>query len=277
MSNEVKTITSHDKVLEILASGNIDLLTPKEKVEYVTRICESSGLNPLTRPFEWLRLQGRTVLYASKGCADQLRKVNNISIKITEKKIEDGVLFVTVEGQDKSGRIDCDMGAINVNGLKGDALANAVMKGITKAKRRLTLSMCGLGILDESEFDTLGENALENGIKELEKREETKILIQEKKVILDDKIENEQERDATISIIKAAMGVLTSHMTKIEEKGKALVDLCGVRKFDDLKTKTLDELKAISAKLNDLQKEQLLRESTKVKTAKNASFKLENP
>jgi len=37
----------------------------------------------------------------------------------------------------------------------GEALANALMKASTKAKRRLTLSLCGLGFLDETEVGTI--------------------------------------------------------------------------------------------------------------------------
>ena len=41
--------------------------------------------------------------------------------------------------------------------LKGDALANALMKAETKAKRRVTLSIAGLGWLDETELDTIAQ------------------------------------------------------------------------------------------------------------------------
>jgi hypothetical protein len=40
-----------------------------------------------------------------------------------------------------------------VKGLSGEALANALMKAETKAKRRATLSICGLGMLDETEVE----------------------------------------------------------------------------------------------------------------------------
>ena len=39
------------------------------------------------------------------------------------------------------------------------ALANAIMKTETKAKRRATLSICGLGFLDESEIETIPRTA----------------------------------------------------------------------------------------------------------------------
>src|SRR6202008_2665643 len=38
---------------------------------------------------------------------------------------------------------------------KGEALGNALMKASTKAKRRATLSICGLGMLDETELETI--------------------------------------------------------------------------------------------------------------------------
>ena len=38
----------------------------------------------------------------------------------------------------------------------GESRANAIMKATTKAKRRVTLSICGLGGMpDESELDTM--------------------------------------------------------------------------------------------------------------------------
>jgi hypothetical protein len=42
---------------------------------------------------------------------------------------------------------------VSIKGLSGEALANATMKAETKAKRRLTLSLVGLGFLDESEIE----------------------------------------------------------------------------------------------------------------------------
>ncbi len=41
--------------------------------------------------------------------------------------------------------------------MTADDLANAMMKAETKAKRRVTLSICGLGMLDETEMATVRE------------------------------------------------------------------------------------------------------------------------
>lgn len=257
-------VTTFDKINELLASGNIDQFTPKEKLEYINRICDATGLNPLTRPFDFIRFQGKTVLYANKGCADQLRKINNISISVTDKKIEEGVLFITVEGKDSTGRVDTDIGALPVGSLKGDMLANAVMKCLTKAKRRLTLSMCGLGILDESEFDTMAE-IIKDAKPQLEQIEKTQAVVEKAHA------ENYEEKDKHIKTIQGLLGELSANKS-IQEKSKMLLDLCGVTKFQDLTNKTTDEVKALVVKIIDYQKEMKLREEK----PKKPSFRLED-
>lgn len=144
-----------DKIEELLATGNIGQFNAQEKVAYINKICDMMGLNPLTRPFEYVSFQGKVVLYARKDCTDQLRKIHGVSIRVTNQSVIEGLLTVTVEATDKTGRVDSDMGALSIAGLKGDALANATMKALTKAKRRVTLSICGLGILDEMEIETI--------------------------------------------------------------------------------------------------------------------------
>ena len=51
-------------------------------------------------------------------------------------------------------------GAVPIAGLKGEEFANALMKAETKAKRRATLSICGLGVLDETEVETITDEPL---------------------------------------------------------------------------------------------------------------------
>ena len=64
-------------------------------------------------------------------------------------------MTVFARGRDRTGREDEATGVVNIKGLGGEALANALMKAETKAKRRLTLSIVGLGFLDESEVEGL--------------------------------------------------------------------------------------------------------------------------
>lgn len=141
----------------VLIGGDLSKLTPKERVQYYLRVCESTGLNPYTRPFQYIVLNGRLVLYADKNCAEQLRDIHGVSVYQSESKTENDVFIFTVYGQNNKGRKDVSTGAVNVKGLAGDMLANAIMKAETKAKRRLTLSICGMGMLDETEIETIPE------------------------------------------------------------------------------------------------------------------------
>jgi hypothetical protein len=141
-----------DSVLEqVIGTGNLKALNPKQRVEYMLAVCESRGLNPLTRPFRFMEFQGAVVLYATRDCADQLRKVDGISTEIVSKGVDGDLYVVEVTATDKTGRRDSDVGAVVIGSLRGEARANAIMKATTKAKRRVTLSICGLGILDETE------------------------------------------------------------------------------------------------------------------------------
>ena len=143
---------------KVVLEGNLASLQPDERVAYYARVCESLGLNPLTRPFEYITLNSKLVLYARRDAADQLRKLRGISVDRLERERTDDLAIVTAYGTDLTGRIDSAIGAVSIKGLSGEALANALMKAETKAKRRMTLSLAGLGWLDEAEVDTVTED-----------------------------------------------------------------------------------------------------------------------
>lgn len=159
---ETKALTVQPKieidesiVSSIVLNGDVSKLSPMDKAKYNIKLCESLGLNPYTQPFQILKLQGREVLYATKAATEQLRKAQGVSVVSLERKTESDICIVTAIVRDAHGRTDAATGAVNTAGLRGDALANAIMKAETKAKRRATLSICGLGFLDESEIDTI--------------------------------------------------------------------------------------------------------------------------
>ncbi|MEG4273839.1 MULTISPECIES: hypothetical protein [unclassified Microcoleus] len=138
-----------------LLGGDLSKLSEKDRAAYYSKVCESVGLNPLTWPFEYIKLDGKLKLYAKKDCADQLRNLRGVSISKAETRIENGIAIVEVTATTKDGRSDCDMGCVPIAGLSGNALGNALMKAVTKAKRRVTLSICGLGWLDETEVEAI--------------------------------------------------------------------------------------------------------------------------
>jgi hypothetical protein len=142
---------------QVVIRGDLSVLSEAERIGYYARVCDSLGINPLTRPFEYLTLNNRMVLYARKDATDQLRHINGISIDRLERDQTDDMAIVTAYGHDRRKRTDSAIGAVSIRGLAGEALANALMKAETKAKRRMTLSLAGLGWLDESEIGSIEE------------------------------------------------------------------------------------------------------------------------
>lgn len=139
----------------VVMQGDLSKLSPDQRLKYYNSVCESAGLNPLTNPFSYIQLNGKLTLYAKKDCTEQLRKINGVSIESLDDKIVDGLYIVKATAKDKHGRSDTSTGAVVIENLKGEAKANAIMKAETKAKRRVTLSICGMGWVDESEIETI--------------------------------------------------------------------------------------------------------------------------
>lgn len=144
-----------DIVEQVIIKGDLKNLSPQERANYYAAVCESIGLNPLTKPFEYITLNGKLTLYARKDATDQLRRIYGVSISKPSITYEDDLIIVAVEARDREGRTDADVGVVSLGSLRGDARANAIMKAVTKGKRRVTLSICGLGMLDETELETI--------------------------------------------------------------------------------------------------------------------------
>ncbi len=142
-------------VEQLMLDGDLGKLDASQRIQFYAATCERVGLDPVARPFDYLRLNGKVVLYANKSCAEQLRYLHNISLSDPQTEIVNDTFVATVSARTPDGRTDCDMGAVPVAGLSGDRLANAMLKGITKAKRRVTLSLVGLGMMDETEVETI--------------------------------------------------------------------------------------------------------------------------
>lgn len=157
-----KSLTSSFQVAalnleKVLIQGDLSPLSVEERLNYVNKVAKAIGINPLLRPFDYIAFHGKTVLYANRACTEQLRMRYHVSIKIVNRERTQDMYIVTAQAITGKGKLDESIGAVSVRGLTGEALANALMKAETKAKRRVTLSICGLGILDEIEAKDLAE------------------------------------------------------------------------------------------------------------------------
>lgn len=154
MENKLAYQTQGNMIESVVIGGDLSRLSADQRVSYYQQVCNSLGLNPLTRPFDYITLNGKLTLYARKDAADQLRKLHGVSVDDIEISEVGDSYFVKVKGHDATGRSDVEIGVVSKKDMQGN-IANVQMKAVTKAKRRLTLSMCGLGWLDEAEIETI--------------------------------------------------------------------------------------------------------------------------
>ncbi|WP_179862915.1 hypothetical protein [Bacillus thuringiensis] len=157
MSNKIQNIIDR-----LALNSDLSQLTEEEKRQYYYFVCRKYGLDPFTNPFAFIRFRdsNKLQLYARKNCSDQLRKIHGIDAKIVHRGQIETTVYVEVKVTDKSGRKDTAMGAVPISTEDGRKLspvqlAHALMTCETKAKRRATLSLCGLALMDETEVDTL--------------------------------------------------------------------------------------------------------------------------
>lgn len=174
MSKEISNSSALSPEERALMLNDLSRLSPEQRSSLYVKVCQSVGLNPLTQPFQYLELNGKLVLYASRNCTDQLRSVKNVSLEISSREKHGTLYVVTAKASLPNDRFDESMAAVDLsepdkikkNGswidnpkagqeLRGDALANLIMKAETKAKRRVTLSICGLSFMDETEVETV--------------------------------------------------------------------------------------------------------------------------
>jgi hypothetical protein len=147
-----------DIITSLVINGDISRLSPVQKVNYYKQFCDKLGLDPLSQPFRILRLHGREILYCDRGGAQQLNKLHKLSHRIKARETVNNCYVVTATATTPDGRSTESIGAVNIGNLKGEGLCNAMMKAETKAKRRATLDLLGLGLLDETEVPPPGHD-----------------------------------------------------------------------------------------------------------------------
>jgi hypothetical protein len=147
-------------ISSVILSGDLSKLSATDKVQYFNGYCERLGLDPFTQPFQILRLQGKETLYLTRAGAQQLNKLHSVSHEIVSRNIHESASTYEVIARASlpDGRHTESIGAVTIANLKGEAYCNALMKAETKAKRRATLDLLGLGLLDETEVASIVPN-----------------------------------------------------------------------------------------------------------------------
>jgi len=148
-------------VESVVLRGDISALSNKDRAVYYARLCESLGLNPAATPFAALKLNGKEILYATRGATDQLAAIHRINREIIDgPRVMDlagsKLVYAVCKATHPNGRVETAVATVPLADL-----ANVLMKCETKAKRRATLSILGLGMLDETELETIPASAKE--------------------------------------------------------------------------------------------------------------------
>lgn len=161
-----------EAVEQALVNNDLSKLNTEERVAFVRSICDDLGLNWKTQPFQYIVLNNKLTLYARRDACDQLRRIYNVSIEILDSELIGDHWRVRVRATMPNGRADEATSLVVVKNMKSGDFANAVMKCETKAKRRVTLSICGLGFLDESEVEDMhtANDQRTNALRENSKR-----------------------------------------------------------------------------------------------------------
>ena len=150
-------------VASIVVRGDISLLTPEQRTKHYLRVCERLRLDPTTQPLTPMKVQGREILYPNKGASDQLAAIWGVDRELFERPhVVDTGAGKIIQAACRAvwrGRVDVSTGAVPVPSGGGEALCNALLKAESKAKRRATLSILGLGMLDETEVEAIPASA----------------------------------------------------------------------------------------------------------------------
>ncbi len=149
------SLMSEEALQKLVLGGDLSQLDKQQKVDYYIYRCKAAGLDPATKPFDLLKLSGKEVLYATKECSAQISQRDKLSATVVSDGQIGDIYRVVARCTGPDGRCTDDMGCVTIKGLSGDALCNAMMKATTKAKRRAILTHAGLGMLDESELETI--------------------------------------------------------------------------------------------------------------------------
>jgi hypothetical protein len=155
--------TGTQVIESLVLRGDLSGLGPSERARFYVQMCEGLGLNPHAQPFAFLRLNGKEVLYATRGATDQLAAMHKINREIVDgPKVIDlagtKLVYAVCRATHPNGRVETATATVPLVDP-----VNVLMKAETKAKRRATLSILGLGVLDEMELETIPANVQEPG------------------------------------------------------------------------------------------------------------------
>jgi hypothetical protein len=145
-----------------VTTGDVSRLSPADRTKLYFGLCEATGLNAATNPILSLKLNGKEIFYFGRGATDQMAAKHRLNREIVEgPELRDiggkKIVYAKCRATHPNGRVETAVATL----LFADASSD-YMKCETKAKRRATLAILGLGMLDELEIDAIQEQTRVN-------------------------------------------------------------------------------------------------------------------
>jgi hypothetical protein len=145
----------------ICVGGDLTHLDGPSKRALLAKLTNYLHLNPYSHNFFIFKdSNGRHRIYATKECCSQLRHNMGINTWLSDPIYgpnNTAPVFVTVKanGTNRFGRSADEIGSVTLIGFDKSHWSDRIMFATTKAKRRLTLDLSGLGVLSDVEVDDI--------------------------------------------------------------------------------------------------------------------------
>jgi hypothetical protein len=155
-------------LVNIGLNGSVSHFDKSQKQALLSKLCITLGLNEELQPFRiYQNIRGEEYIYATKECCAQLRHREHINImEVGEPIFSNNTISVRVKGNNKHGRESWEIGSVGTTeSMTSAEIAHGVMTAVTKAKRRLTLCLSGLGVLADVELEDMAQ-VVSTGIEE---------------------------------------------------------------------------------------------------------------
>jgi hypothetical protein len=155
-STALRVVTPMDEddaagaLAHVLGTGDLYQLSDAQRVAHYLNLCRSCGLNPLSRPYQWIEFRDGDnppvlTLYFTPTAAAQALRNNHISVSFPRREIAGELFVCEAHGTAPDGREGVGTQYVPLTGkygrLTGRYLANALMSAETGALRRLALNM----------------------------------------------------------------------------------------------------------------------------------------
>ena len=155
-------------VEKAILDKNFSSVPQAERLQYCKELSKTFGINFMTGPFDFIKVQGKTKVHANKNCAEQLCAIHGISVDVLSQEMDKAFFIATAKAIAPDGRYTVEAGVVSFyfkakdrsggysyRKMDCNEMVNAKLKAVTKAKRRAVLSLCGVGMMDESELESI--------------------------------------------------------------------------------------------------------------------------